>query len=1023
MTRKDIRATYEYLGHSPVEVRVINPKRGVLADKLVSSELELMRLCERWDGSGNIYVGLNERRKDLVVGNEGAKKADIVAVWTIPIDIDPIRIPASKEDLKELQKQPSTDAELECAIEAGQAVRMWFRERKFYVPPMAMSGNGTVLWRAIPRYELTSDEVRETWEQKLRAFLIEVASAIPEKLRDKVKIDTNIYDVTRILKVVGTTSVKGTPTEERPHRVSHWIDNPMRLEDAGLLEYILDIDVSSPASKPQAIRATQIPSESSQAIVSPKLSDTQKNTLKMALRHPYVVMARQRMNPSDVSESDWAFLKELSKEGIYAPDILTYALMTEKDTKFFRDGKGSYLIRTIENFVKGLPGISLEMGKRQLEREFDQVDIGSRTIIVCGADVGLGKTYCAKEKTIVAVLNGINVLVVVSSHTLATEWESLELPDKIKNIHEKYDVPLIVHLYGVTHENVECPYRVIGMRLLGMGHSKLFKAKYCHGICDKRGECLHLASVAQAKDAPILIAQHEHSHIHQTFFQLRQIGNDRRMLVIIDEQAQFVHAVRLKRKDLHGNMILYRTIAAEKIKTYEDVYYYDFLADRLEDMLTALDNRQGLSLPSRFFAISSTDANKLDVEIAQYYMNIKRTPKVRNLLWDLCYILEHKPSLQYDRDNDCLLYRWHPNFGNRTVLILSGTTRREYIEKQLGEKIDGSIAEDWNIRRENLKVVQLLVGMGGRNRLLKQVTSSTFTKQHGRLFMNILYKHKEKRIALITSLGENALGVDADGTAKGKILRALYPTAKRHDKKLVSVSNDMLQKNLIPDGISEIPLFHFGMKGIDCLNGRFDVVWELNGHYYHPIALKMAVFDKFDLDISGAEPNREKVPFVTADPKQSFETTRYVYDDPTVELELEHTQTADVIQTEGRFLREEQVYKVIYRTHNVNIPPYPTRVYRSWQALFKYEFAPYVPPEAWLTGKAAEVWEWIQDNVADVEFTADDVAQGMGMSVQNVAQRYLKHFLSMGRIKIVDDGGKGRGHATVYKTARNVDID
>jgi hypothetical protein len=58
------------------------------------------------------------------------------------------------------------------------------------------------------------------------------------------------------------------------------------------------------------------------------------------------------MNSSDVSESDWAFLKELSKEGIYAPDILTYALMTEKDTKFFRDGKGSYLIRTIENFVK-----------------------------------------------------------------------------------------------------------------------------------------------------------------------------------------------------------------------------------------------------------------------------------------------------------------------------------------------------------------------------------------------------------------------------------------------------------------------------------------------------------------------------------------------------------------------------------------------------------------------------------------------------------------------------------------------
>ena len=344
------------------------------------------------------------------------------------------------------------------------------------------------------------------------------------------------------------------------------------------------------------------------------------------------------------------------------------------------------------------------------------------------------------------------------------------------------------------------------------------------------------------------------------------------------------------------------------------------------------------------------------------------------------------------------------------------------MEKQIGEPIDGSIAEGWNIRRDNLKVVQLLVGMGGRNRLLKQCGSSTFAKQHGKLFDLMLHKHKNSRIALVTSLGESAPDTETDGSAKGKTLRALQPLAKRHGRRLINVSNEMLHHDMIPNGIDEIPMFHYGMKGIDKLNGLFDVVWSLNGHYYHPSAVAKAVFDKFDLDLEGVEPERKDVEFVTTDPKQTFETTRYVYDDPIVEMELEHTQIASMIQTEGRFFREEHFHKVLYRSHNVNIPPYPTRVYRSWQALFQYEFAPYVPPEAWLTGKAADVWKWIKDNVQGVEFTSEMVARGIKRDV-NYTRRHLPHFMSIGLLEILGDGKKGRGHAAIFKIAENVDVD
>lgn len=1031
MNTDDVIKTYEFLGHSPVEVTTITPPQfkgdpntGVKDCVWIDTLDKFVALCSRWESKANIYVGLNERDKNFKPSRaHRASKKDIVAVYFIPIDIDAVRDEKTDPNIR---YQAATNNELTNALEVCEVLWRWFEQRGFLLPAYAMSGNGAQLWARIPRYELANEPKHGTefeWELRLKAFYDEVRAAVPPKYADKVKIDS-IGDVTRIFKVIGTTSVKGAPTKypDRPHRESYWIVEPtIGQEDVALRDYILSLPISRPVTvsipkKPQGrgARTTATPTR-------PQLTQAQKDVLDMAMKAPYVVMARQRINPSDASESDWAFLKELSKEGIYNPDMLTHALMTTKDTKFFRDGKGSYLMRTVENFVNKLPGISTKDARRQLEQEFDKLNINSnnRNMVVCGAGISLGKTYCAKKKTVEVVEQGINVLIVVPSHTLATEWESMELPDKLREIYDKHGVPLIVHLYGITHESVQCTYRAVGMRLLGMGHSKLFKAKYCHGACDRREECLHVQSVKQAKGAPILIAQHEHSHIHQGFFNLKTLSNDRRAVIIIDELAQFVHAARLRRKDLFGNMKLYRTIADEKAGKHSDVFFWDFLADRLEGMLKALENRQGYTIPERFFVISPTDANKLDAEIAQYYMNIERTPKVRNLLWDLCYLLERKPPIQYDTENDCLLYRWRPDFGNRTVLILSGTTRREYVEKQLGYSIDGSIAEGWNVRRENLKVVQLLVGMGGRNRLLKQCDSSTFIKQHGKLFDLMLYKHEGKRMALITSLGEDAPHTKAEESAKGRILRALSPIAERHGRNLVAVSNEMLQKDVIPDGTGEIPIFHFGMKGIDRLNGKFDVVWEVNAHYYHRLAIKQAMYEKFDIefDIEDEKPQRDA--FVSTDPNMKFETHRYIYD-PLVELELEHTQVADMEQTIGRFLREEDVYKVIYRTHNVNIRPYPTRVYKSWKALFEYEFSPYVPPEAWLSGKAADVWQWI--NKHNGEFTTGDVANAVGVPLRIVKQRYLKDLISLDLIDIVKQGGSGQGDIAIYQKCVDISM-
>ena len=49
-----------------------------------------------------------------------------------------------------------------------------------------------------------------------------------------------MYDLPRIVKVIGTLSVKGENTAERPWRLSYFIDEPKRMEDEKLLKAILE---------------------------------------------------------------------------------------------------------------------------------------------------------------------------------------------------------------------------------------------------------------------------------------------------------------------------------------------------------------------------------------------------------------------------------------------------------------------------------------------------------------------------------------------------------------------------------------------------------------------------------------------------------------------------------------------------------------------------------------------------------------------------------------------------------------
>ena len=52
------------------------------------------------------------------------------------------------------------------------------------------------------------------------------------------------------------------------------------------------------------------------------------------------------------------------------------------------------------------------------------------------------------------------------------------------------------------------------------------------------------------------------------------------------------------------------------------------------------------------------------------------------------------------------------------------------------------------------------------------------------------------------------------------------------------------------------------MKGLDKLKGKFEVIWEMNGHCYPNEAIKQGVKEKFDFDQEIDEPTApESKPF------------------------------------------------------------------------------------------------------------------------------------------------------------------
>ena len=192
------------------EIRVLSGKKNYSG---YFNDVETMiGQVRAYDGCG-IYATLNEvkaacydrTQHDVILPSPKSTTSDndIVRRRWLLVDFDPER-PSDTN---------ASDDEKAVAKERMQQVGRFLRNEGFNMPVVADSANGYHLYY---RVDLPNDD--ET-ANTVRDFLRALDALFSD---EKVKVDVSVFNASRIVKVIGTASNKGTGTASRPQRVSRF---------------------------------------------------------------------------------------------------------------------------------------------------------------------------------------------------------------------------------------------------------------------------------------------------------------------------------------------------------------------------------------------------------------------------------------------------------------------------------------------------------------------------------------------------------------------------------------------------------------------------------------------------------------------------------------------------------------------------------------------------------------------------------------------------------------------------------
>lgn len=205
------------------EVRLLAKKGGRqknYSGYFKSIDSLLAALAPFADSDYGIYYTLNAineacygriQRERFVENPTTTSDQDVMGRDLVLIDLDP--------------KRPSdtnaSDEEVKYAWEVAQRIRDFLRDSGFCFPVMAMSGNGVHLLYRVQM--ANTPAVQELVKDFLKALDMMFGD-------DRIDVDTSVFNASRIAKMIGTRSNKGFDSDERPQRLSYFIDIPDSFE-------------------------------------------------------------------------------------------------------------------------------------------------------------------------------------------------------------------------------------------------------------------------------------------------------------------------------------------------------------------------------------------------------------------------------------------------------------------------------------------------------------------------------------------------------------------------------------------------------------------------------------------------------------------------------------------------------------------------------------------------------------------------------------------------------------------------
>jgi len=169
-----------------------------------------------YDGYG-IYTTINTVKEscygrsqhDQIISRPKATTSDgdIAKRTTLLIDLDP----------KRSSDTNATDEECRKAQGTARKIYMYLRDQGFEKPVVAFSGNGYHLL-----YKIDLDNTDEN-TKLIKDFLAVLDMFFSDEYVD---VDTSVFNASRISKLIGTRSNKGTDTPDRPQRMSCFVTVP-----------------------------------------------------------------------------------------------------------------------------------------------------------------------------------------------------------------------------------------------------------------------------------------------------------------------------------------------------------------------------------------------------------------------------------------------------------------------------------------------------------------------------------------------------------------------------------------------------------------------------------------------------------------------------------------------------------------------------------------------------------------------------------------------------------------------------